>query len=293
MMKYILWSSVLIAAAVVIIAGCERKAIDSLYTNPDAIVDLLKTDDAAEEAADFDFIDTSSYFNLIAALPGDIGTIEYKLGIDSSRTSYDVTVGDTVDIGSLRAKEANASSEYKIYYRLTLRDATGNSVVKHLTTNTSSARKRHYLLQLGSFSSPLRGWVFWGTTAILNLGKEIPDVSWSSFRQGELPNTDGTIMRNEYPIFTPGERITVQYRGLSTDLVFLNINENGTPQRIRFTRMNDVVQEANWSVSADYGGKDYYYYAGVEIYPRTTLSSSDSTETGFSYLGLMYRIEGE
>jgi hypothetical protein len=293
MMKYPYWALALILAAFIIIGGCGRKAIESLYTNPDAIVDLLKVDTPAREAADYDFIDTGSYYNLIAALPGDIGTIEYKLDIDSQETTYDVDVGDTVDVGSLRAKEADAYSKFAIHYSLTLKNVAGDSVVKHLTTNPASARKHLYLLQLGAFSSYLRGWVFWGTTPILNLGSNLPDVSWNSYRLGELPNSNETIMRNEYPVLAPGDRITVQYRGLSTDLVFLNINEDGTPTKIRFTRMNDVVQEADWTVSSNFGGKDYYYYAGVEVYPRETLSSSDSTKTGFSFLGLMYRIESE
>lgn len=293
MMKYFFWPLALIAAAAIFIGGCGRKSIDTLYTNPDAIVDLLQIDEQAIEAADYDFIDTSSYFNLISALSGDIGTIEYKLHIDSVQTTYDVSVGDTVDVGGLRAKEANASSDYKIFYSLILKNQAGDSVIKHIATNPSNAKKKAYLLQLGAFSSPLRGWVFWGTTPILNLGRSIPNVTWTSSRQGSLPNSNSIIMKNDYPSLSPGEKITVRYTGQSTDLVFLNINENGTPKRIKFTRMNDVVQEADWTISADYTGKDYYYYAGVEAYQRETLSSSDSTRINFAYLGLMYKIESE
>ncbi len=292
-MKHIFWPLAMFAAVVIIIGGCGRKSIDTLYTNPDAIVDLLQVDDQAIEAADYDFIDTSSYFNLVAALSGDIGTIEYKVAIDSEQTTYDVSVGDTVDVGGLRAKEANASSKYQIFYSLILKNQDGDSVVKHLTTNPTNAYKNAYLLQLGAFSSTLRGWVFWGTTPILNLGRSIPNVTWTSSRQGSLPNSNSIIMKSDYPALSPGEKITVRYTGQSTDLVFLNINENGSPKRIKFTRMNDVVQEADWTVSNDYGGNDYYYYAGVEAYQRETLSSSDSTKVNFAYLGLMYKIESE
>lgn len=292
-MKYIFWPLAMFAAVVILIGGCGQKSIDSIYTNPDAIVDLLQIDEQAMEAADYDFIDTSSYFDLVAALSGDMGTIEYKVVIDSAQTTYDVSVGDTVDVGGLRAKEADATSNYKIFYSLILKNQDGDSAIKHITTNPSRAKKNAYLLQLGPFSSALRGWVFWGTTPVLGLGASLPNVTWSSSREGSLPYSNAIIMKNDYPALSPGDRITVQYRGQSTDLAFLSINEDGTPKKIKFTRMNDVVQEADWTISADYTGKDYYYYAGVEIYPGETLASSDSTIIGFSYVGLMYKIENE
>lgn len=291
-MKSFIFPIALIALAFLIAFGCDR-SVDPPYTNPAAIIDLLKVDDIAQEVEDFDFIDTGSYTTLADAQSGDFGTVQYKLEIDSALLTYRVDMGDTVIIDAIRAQEANAYSQYQIFYRLTLKNETGDSVVKHLVTDSTRARKRHYTLKLGESTQPFRGWVYWGTNMIFNLSQTQPNIKWFSAEQGELPNSSEIIRKNEIPALKPGDRITVQYQGLPSDIGYLHINETGTPRRIKFNRINDVIKEAEWTVSSNYQGRDYFYYAGIEIYRRNTLASADTSETDFLFMGLMYPISDQ
>ncbi|NIP42363.1 MAG: hypothetical protein GWO41_05880 [candidate division Zixibacteria bacterium] len=283
---------VLTLAAFLITFACDR-SVDPPYTNPAAIMDLLEVDELAQEAEEFDFIDTGSYTTLADAQSGDFGTTQYKLEIDSALLSYRVDVGDTVLVDAIWAKEAYAYSRYQIFYKLTLKNEAGDSVMKHLVTDSTRARKRHYLLKLGQSTQPFRGWVYWGTNMIFNLSRTQPNIRWFSEEQGELPNSNEIIRKTNIPALKPGDRITVQYQGLPSDIGYLNINETGTTRRIKFTRVNDVIKEAEWTVSSNYQGKDHFYYAGVEIYRYTTLGSADTTDTDFLFMGLMYPISDQ
>ena len=110
--------TIMILAGLACLPACEEKPIDTLYTNPDAIVDRIRTDHAAREANDPDFIMTGEKFYFDAALAGTFGTTSYTLELDSTALTYDVVVGDTVEVDNLRAKEADVKIRNQIYYSL-------------------------------------------------------------------------------------------------------------------------------------------------------------------------------
>ena len=284
---------VLIIAIALVISACTENPIDDLYTNPDAIIDILEGTLASVEADDPNFITTDVYQNLGSPLGGAFGTTGFMVEMDSSLITYDVTVGDTVNVNNLWAKEATAEVQFENYYTLTLRNAASETVTKTLVTNPTKAYKRAYLLQLGSFSSPGRGWVYWGTTTLFNLAFPQPAITWQSEINGTLNNTSNIIYRSDFPELQPGDKVTVKYVGRSDDIAFLNINENGNPERIPFSFVEGTAQEAYWTISNNPTGKDYYYYAGVEIYRQNTLASSNVDDDDFFYIGLMYSIDTE
>jgi hypothetical protein len=273
--------------------GCEKKIIDSIYTNPDAIVDRLRTDGAAREANDPDFILTEEIFTFDEALAGTFETTGYMLELDSNVITYDVVVGDTVEVDNLRAKEANVKIRNKIYYSLTLENGMDTPLVKHLKTNPSRAYKRAYMLQLGNFHEIYRGWVFYGTSVLFNLADGQPVISWRSRELGNLDASDGIIFKRDYPAFNPGDSITVEYIGHLDDIAFLTINEDGDPRKIEFERISDNIREAGWTISEGNSEVSHYYYAGIEIYRHETLASADTTDTDFFFSGLMYSIDTE
>ncbi len=275
------------------VSGCDEKAIDTLYTNPDAIVDRLKTDNAAREASNPDYILTEEIFTFDAPLAGTFETTSYKLELDSNFITYDVDVGDTVDVDNLRAKEAIVKIRNKIYYSLTLENGTDAPLVKQLVTNPSKAYKKAYMLQLGSFHETFRGWVFYGTSVLFNLADAQPDITWRSRELGNLDASDNIIFKREYPAFNPGDSVTVRYVGNLDDIAFLTINENGNPRKIVFKRISENIREAGWTISEGNSEVSYYYYAGIEIYRHETLASASLTNTEFYFSGLMYRIDTE
>jgi len=289
MKKYLINGALLALAALLPLWGCSKKSISDLYTNPDAIVDLLESNPAAEEACDPDFIATGSFFQLSSPLPGSFGTTQFRLTLDSVYASYDIDVGDTVIVNNLWAKEAFANAQYRLVYSLTLKN-NSVEVTKKLVTDSVRAYKRAYLLQLGDFSDPLRGWHFWGISPAFHLTWPRPNLTWTSQAKGDLPADEEIIVRNEYPILESGDRIIVRYVGRSDDLAFLTINEDGQPTRIPFDKIDENTQEARWRISSNPVGPLYYYYAGVEIYRFKTLATNNIAETGFIFSGLMYRI---
>lgn len=275
------------------LSGCEKKTINTLYTNPDAIVDRLRTDRAAREANDPDFILTEEMFIFDAALAGTFETTSYMLKLDSNVITYDVVVGDTVEVDNLRAKEADVKIRNKIYYTLTLENGTGTPLEKHLVTNSTRAYKKAYMLQLGSFHEIYRGWVFYGTSVLFNLADGQPDITWRSQDLGNLDAGDGIVFKRDYPAFTPGDSVTVRYTGHMDDIAFLTINEDGNPRKIVFKRITDNIREAGWTISGGNSEVSHYYYAGIEIYRHETLASADITDTEFFFTGLMYSIDTE
>lgn len=284
---------IILIALSAVFSACNEKSIDELYTNPDAIVDVLEGTLASVEADDPNFIITDEFRTLDNPLSGTFGTTSFMVQLDSSLVSYDVTVGDTVNVDNLWAKEANAQVQYENYYTLTLKNASQQTATKTLITNPTKAYKKAYLLQLGSFSSAGRGWVYWGTTALLNLAYPSPTVTWRSEIDGTLNNSANIIYRNDFPSLQPGDKITVRYVAHSDDIAYLNINENGNPERISFSFVESNVMEASWRVSSNPSGKDYYFYAGVEIYRQKTLATTVETDDDFFYIGLMYSIATE
>lgn len=273
--------------------SCSKKAIEELYTNPDAIVDVLNAKPFSQEANDFNFITNNEFELFTAPLSGSFGTSKFKLTLDSSQTSYDIDVGDTVIVDGLTGKEAFANVQFQNFYTLTLANGSGESITKQLETNPIRAYKRSYMLQLGSFSSSGRGWVHWGTSTLFNLGQYEPNITWSSKAKGVLNNSDNIIYRNDFEPLSPGDRITVKYAGHSDDIAYLNINEGNDLHRIKFSYKSETEQEASWTISSNPSGKDYYFYAGVEIYRHETLSSENIAQIEFFLTGLMYSIETE
>jgi hypothetical protein len=290
-MRSAIYLTTLVMCCLLTISGCEENPIDTIYTNPDAIVDIINSDNSAEEAHDPDFIATGSYYSLSSVPAGDFGTTSFKLELDSILKTYDVVIGDTIEINTIRAREANATVQYENHYTLTLQNNQDVQVIKHLSTNPNRATKNSYFLQLGSFSEARRGWKFWGTSVLMNLATAAPNISWFSRSTGALPLSSGIIMRTDFNTLTAGDSITVEYIGHSTDIAFLTINENGTPRRVSFRYVDGTRQKAGWKVSTNPSGKSYYYYAGVEIYRVETLGSSDTTKTDILFSGLMYRVE--
>lgn len=282
-----------LTVTIVLILGCSKNPIDDLYTNPDAIVDILNATASAVEANNPRFIHTDEYYDLSSPLNGAFGTTSFMLEMDSSKQSFDIDIGDTVFINNLWAKEAIAQVQYENYYTLTLQNDIQQTVSKSLVTNPVRAYKRAYLLQLGSFSSPGRGWVYWGTSTIFNMAFPQPNISWRSEAVGTLNNTSNIIYRSDFTALQPGDKIVVRYVGQSDDIAFLNINEDGHPHRLAFSFVEGTAQEVSWTISNNPTGKDYYYYAGVEIYRQETLASTDLADTDFFYTGLMYSIESE
>ncbi len=287
----ILITALLLIAALIV--SCSEGTIDTIYTNPDAIVDVLQINDAAEESQNIEFIEYDVFHSLGAALQGEFGATSYRVTIDSVDTTYAVDVGDTVFVNNLYAKEADAETQFEIFYMLTIRNDDGDEITKHLTTNPTRAHKSAYFLQLGDFNSPQRGWKFWGTTNLLNLSPASPSLVWISQEKGEIEVKDQIIIRNEFETLSPGDRITVRYTGRSDDILYLTTNEEGNYEREKFKKISDNVQEVKWTVSSSPSGKDYYYYAGVEIYRYETLAETDTTENEFFFLGMMYSIEQE
>jgi hypothetical protein len=280
-------------AGLVAVSGCEKGYIDDLYTDPDAIVDRLRTYKAAREANNPDFILTGEIFNFDAALAGTFETTSYKLELDSNVITYDVVVGDTVNVDNLWAREADVKIKNKIYYSLTLENGSDTPLVKHLVTNSSRAYKKAYMLRLGSFYETYRGWAFYGTSVLFNLADGQPNISWRSRELGNLDASDAIVFKREYPAFNPGDSITVRYVGHLDDIAFLTINEEGDPRKIVFKRISDNIREAGWTISEGNSEVSQYYYAGIEIYRHETLASADTTDTDFLFSGLMYRIETE
>ncbi len=289
-MKRLFVPTLLTILAFLLAFACEDRSVDPPYTNPDAIMDLLDGSEDAQEAADYDFIDTGSYTTLGDVQSGDFGTIQYKLEIDSALPTYHINMGDTVVVDAIEAQEAYAYSQFQIFYKLVLKNSVGDSVIKHLVTDSTKARKRHYTLKLGESNQIFRGWVYWGTNMIFNLASSQPNITWTSDEQGELPVSNSIIRKSELTALSPGDRITVQYNGLPSDVGYLHINETGNPRRIKFERVNDVIQEAKWTVSGNYLDTVQYFYAGIEYYRRNTLASADTTDTDFMFMGLMYPI---
>jgi len=271
--------------------ACSEKTIDSIYTNPDAIVDVMQLDDAASEAHNIDFIEYDVFHSLGAPLEGDFGATSYKLSIDSVSIIYDIDVGDTVYVSNLWAKEADAQTQYKIYYSLTLKNDDGDEVVKHITTNPNYAHKSSYYLQLGDFNSAQRGWRFWGVSNLFKLSVQTPQLVWRSEEKGALTVNDQIILKQEFESLSSGDRITVQYKGAPDDIVYLTTNENTSYRHEKFQKVTDSLQEAKWTISSSPSGKDYYYYAGIEVYRYETLADADTTEKNAIFLGMMYSIE--
>jgi hypothetical protein len=277
---------------IIIFSGCVD-TIDDFYTNQDAIVEILEKDQEAILANDPDFVspDTLTFY---PALEGLFHPRSSAVKLDSSSSSYQVELGDTVSVNGLVAREATAKASYQLFYTLTLISLDSQVVEKHLSTTTSQTYKDNYFLKLGSDSRVFRGWLFWGTSPKFNLVRPVPNITWNSEEKGDLPSNEDIIFLTEYMEFTPRDRITVTYQGQPDAIVYLTINETGTPERIELTKIggSNTTYQADWRISSNHLDQPFFY-AGIEIYDYETLSTEDSTNIEFRFTGLLYSIAGD